>query len=113
MPFGDACVAYGDEGSFCGVPCGELDFGGDECPAGYECHAGQCVAQAGACRCAPYHIEQQATTICQVTNEFGSCPGMRICTGKGLTECDAPTPEPEAYDGVDNDCDGQTDERGE
>jgi len=47
---------------------------------------------------------------CSVSNEFGTCSGWRACVDGGLAECDAATPAKEVCDGVDNDCDGQTDE---
>ena len=46
---------------------------------------------------------------CYLTNEFGSCTGVRECAD-GLNACTAMEPGPEACDGADNDCDGVTDE---
>ena len=39
------------------------------------------------------------------------CPGVLVCKGDGSgTECDAPPPDEEACNGLDDDCDGDTDE---
>ncbi len=111
---GQACVAYGPEGAFCGEPC----EGGDDCPPGYGCEAGQdvygaevkqCVADGG-CACTARAVDQGATTDCYATNDFGTCYGVRSCLAVGLTACDAAMPAAESCNDVDDDCDGQVDE---
>ncbi len=48
---------------------------------------------------------------CEKINTYGTCPGFETCTlPDGWGECDAPDPEPEYYDGKDNNCNGETDE---
>ncbi|MCC6622108.1 MAG: VWA domain-containing protein [Deltaproteobacteria bacterium] len=46
---------------------------------------------------------------CEVTNTLGTCVGAWTCSGAAWT-CDARTPATEVCDGVDNDCDGATDD---
>ena len=110
----DVCVDYGVEGSFCGGTC----VADDDCPWGFSCAATetvdgiptkQCVADAGSCPCTNKAVELALWTPCDVTNEFGTCTGKRICSGDGLAPCDAPAPGAEICDGLDNDCDGETD----
>ena len=109
------CVDYGPGGAFCGAAC-EQDF---LCPEGYECLetgliggvvATQCVRTVGDCGCSPAAIAAGAQTVCHVENSFGSCQGLRICAEGGLGSCTAAIPAPETCNGLDDDCDGSTDE---
>ncbi len=107
-------------GSFCGVSCAV----GGSCKAGYSCKtvelpgaqtitAQQCVPDSGDCSCLPSWTALQVTTECSKTNEFGTCTATRSCIDAGLTLCTASAPEAEACgDGIDNNCNGQTDEDG-
>ena len=46
---------------------------------------------------------------CDVENEYGACPGTVLCVG-GEAICQGPAPAAETCDGLDNNCDGTTDE---
>ena len=114
----DLCVSYGEEGSFCGGNCAPDDPKATECPDGFTCTevddggapSHQCVADAGVCDCSTASIFLGLGTACEITNDFGTCPGARTCAAEGLTACDAPNPAEELCNGLDDDCDGQIDE---
>ncbi len=54
--------------------------------------------------------DEGLTRSCQVSNAAGTCTGIETCTMGSWGGCTASTPAPETCDGVDNDCNGQTDE---
>jgi len=104
-----------EEGSFCGMEC--VDDTG--CPGNYNCEevslrvggvSNQCLPASGFCDCSPYAVQISAETTCGRTDGSGTCLGSRVCTAGGLTDCDAPEPQTEECDGVDNNCNGVTDE---
>ena len=111
----DACLDYADEGSFCGGTCAD----DSDCPWGFVCTEAltvqgvelkQCLAEAGVCPCSDKSVALGLSTPCEVSNEIGTCDGLRVCSEAGLTDCSAPSPVAETCNGVDDDCDGQTDE---
>ena len=107
VPGGGAntCLPHGDDGSFCGVECSE----DQPCPEGFKCTevaGGQCVPESGECPCTERFRSQGFLTQCTVRNEYGACHGERTCD----VPCPAPVPAMEACNGLDDDCDGQTDE---
>ncbi|MSQ84243.1 MAG: hypothetical protein EXR77_15390 [Myxococcales bacterium] len=54
--------------------------------------------------------EVGGSTSCKNSNEFGTCGGgKQVCKDGGLA-CSAPEPKPENCNGIDDDCDGKTDE---
>ncbi|TNF28659.1 MAG: hypothetical protein EP329_17515 [Deltaproteobacteria bacterium] len=110
-----ACVPVGDAGAFCGGLCA-VD---DDCPADSLCAAvldiagnptKQCIPASGECSCSGSAIAVAASTTCSASNTFGHCRGTRTCTAAGLTDCDAREPEVDLCNGVDDNCDGNTDE---
>ena len=109
------CVVYPEEGGFCGSMCGS----GKQCPEGFHCSDNlavdgtvvkQCVKSQGVCECSKIAVSLVLSTPCLLENEWGVCDGMRYCTATGLSQCDAGVPAAEACDGLDNNCDGETDE---
>ena len=114
----DVCVDYGVEGSFCGGTCKIADSNA-ECPWGFTCRetntvddipTTQCVADAGVCPCTDRSVELALWTPCEVDNQWGTCTGKRVCTTEGLAACDATVPAAESCNGLDDDCNGLTDE---
>ena len=53
--------------------------------------------------------EDIVPTACQVTNQWGACPGQTTCAA-GKQGCAGEQPAEELCDGADNDCDGETDD---
>jgi hypothetical protein len=48
-------------------------------------------------------------SACDVVNMWGNCPGLFRCTD-GVGKCEGPEADKETCDGLDNNCDGKTDE---
>ena len=125
---GAACVNEGALGHFCGIACTQ----DAQCPVGYVCGtvpttegttSSQCVRQStaageafGLCTCDAFASASKLATTCfaEVKDAqgkvIGQCPGTRACGASGLGVCNAQSPQPEVCDGVDNNCNGLTDE---
>ncbi len=111
----DRCLALDSVGDrrFCGRDCGPDSIYGPECPAGYTCRvdgdSSQCVPEAGSCDCSAFNDGQ--TRPCSVQNEHGTCFGVARCDAAvGWTGCTAKTPVAEVCNGLDEDCDGISDD---
>ena len=111
----DVCLDYGQEGSFCGGSC----TADEDCPLDFSCAQAstvdgistqQCAADAGTCPCTQKAVALSLWTPCTSTGPFGTCPGKRVCTVEGLSDCDAALPAEEICNGLDDDCDGDIDE---
>ena len=109
------CLDFGSEGKFCGGACSAQG----ECPEGYLCQdavtiggvsASQCLPATGTCDCSAWSVEAALSTDCFVENDWGDCAGSRFCSAEGLTPCDAQIPAEESCNGLDDNCDGGTDE---
>ncbi len=121
-----SCLDHGPAGNFCGVGCASAA----DCPGGYDCQVrasvtgekgSYCVPvdadnSDGVCSCSPAAVAAKLATSCALPSKgadgevIGWCLGGRSCGAAGLGACLAPDPEAESCDGVDNDCNGQTDE---
>ncbi|MBP7126939.1 thrombospondin type 3 repeat-containing protein [Myxococcota bacterium] len=108
------CLSHGDQGRFCGSPC-EQDRDCPDQPVAFRCAevpldsgstARQCVPASGECPCTAKFQAAMFETSCTLRNGFGACPGRRTCD----QACRGKAPEVESCNGLDDDCDGDTDE---
>ena len=93
----------------------------DEPLDAYACDADPCtVDQCSGVECT-HDLASWIGEACERTNDLGTCAGVRVCNAVVCPDgwpcgadvdatCDAPEPTLEVPDGVDNDCDGETDE---
>jgi hypothetical protein len=100
---GSRCEDFDGAGWFCLTPCGA------GCAAGDECVGGFCYPGSYTCDCVPGFAG--VPIRCYRLNGDGLCRGQRTCDGSGvMSACDAPVPAAERCNGLDDDCDGTTDE---
>ena len=112
---GAQCLDYGADGAYCGTSCVKES----DCPSGYACGAetgpggkviGQCRRTSGLCACSASAMAGKLATTCGHTSPFGVCKGVRGCSDSGLSACTAGVPKAELCNGLDDNCDGTTDE---
>lgn len=112
----NVCIGFGEVGAFCGATCDPTE---SDCPLGYTCSTvvnpatgakvSQCKHQ-GICECSPKATQLGLSTNCSNTSQWGKCSGVRQCGAEGLSECSASIPDEEKCNGIDDDCNGQTDD---
>jgi hypothetical protein len=120
------CIDRGTAGNFCGSGC-QFD---SECPSGHQCKTAkdvdgnntkQCLpvdtaGELAACQCNANAVLLASKSPCTKTVvDKGvelACTGQAQCKKAAeAATCVADEPETEKCDGVDNDCDGATDEQ--
>lgn len=113
---GGHCIKLEDKG-YCGLDCKD----DRNCPKGYSCKdvtpiedigqatIKQCVPNTMSCDC--NLLTQGKQRVCERKNSFGRCFGYETCDAvKGWIGCDAPEPMEEICNGLDDNCNGITDE---
>ncbi len=125
---GGRCVSQGGAGAFCGAPCAN----DAHCPATHACKTAidingqttkQCVPKSGsgtteefgACGCNANTTALAFKAACSsqvvIEDKTITCTGARMCSLDGaLGKCETVEPGPEKCDGLDNDCNGKTDD---
>ncbi len=79
-----------------GFSCNDTDIAGDIFKL--------CSPIGNSCDCNNDNLN--LTLNCDITNNFGTCSGNKICTENGWSDCNGTSPSEEVCDNIDNDCDG-------
>lgn len=109
---GGSCSQVGGEGSFCLIPCASTDAM-SSCPTGFSCKTAgtiqRCEPDNGTCTCGANTEPKQRA--CLTGSGLGVCAGTQTCeVASGWSACSAMGSSAEVCDGLDNDCDGKTDD---
>jgi|GEM_PF-236774 len=112
---GDKCLDV-DGSRVCGRDCSANNLHGNPtgaCDDGYSCTAVgtsmQCVPTSGSCSC--LGDNEDDVRACSITTAAGRCTGTELCApDQGWLGCTASTPANETCNGIDDNCNGQTDE---
>lgn len=111
------CTPLANQGTFCGYPC----VAHSSCPSGYSCMPysleddsliGQCQPKFEQCVCNELGGKTGWTTNCGFDNEWGNCQGQTACPAAGAAVCSAVVPTEDLCNGLDDNCDGITDDGG-
>ncbi len=111
---GDKCLDL-DGAKFCGRDCSDGNAYGTAagfCDDGFACDAAteQCIPTSGSCSC--LEANRDEVRSCTSSNAVGTCFGTEICVPEtGWGGCTAATPAAETCNGLDDDCDGPSDEQ--
>jgi hypothetical protein len=98
------CLPTGSGQSRCGQPCDRSA----PCPEGFSCNDGQCTPDSGFCNCSEATEDTELACILRVEADGHACVGVQRCGADGPGECEPALGE--ACNGIDDDCDGATDE---
>jgi len=95
----------------------ENEFGTCRAPRTCDQACGAKVPEAETCNavdddCDGQTDEEVPAENCTVQTEYGLCPGKTACEAGGRTTCQGQAPSEDVCDGLDNDCDGNTDPEG-